>query len=78
MYYVLMRREISKYLITAISCRHLFNKIEGLEDNEVKLDFSLIYYISNEFIETYQTCKALSTKNVIAVNLPYYFRNKFS
>ncbi|WP_337860936.1 hypothetical protein [Ferroplasma sp.] len=71
MRYIIIRREISKYLITKISCDHMFNKIEILEDNDIVIDFLLVYYVSNEFIDAYIANKAISTKNIIERNLPY-------
>lgn len=68
--YVMMRREISKYLVTKVSCDHLFNKIEELGDNEIVLDFLLVYYISNEFIDAYIYDKKMSTKKIIEKNIP--------
>ena len=70
MIYVMMRREISKYLVTKVSCDHLFNKIEELDDNEIILDFLLVYYISNEFIDAYIADKAMSTKKITEKNMP--------
>ena len=70
MIYVMMRREISKYLVTKVSCDHLFNKIEKLDDNEIILDFLLVYYISNEFIDAYIADKAMSTKKITEKNMP--------
>ena len=70
MIYVMMRREISKYLVTKVSCDHLFHKIEELDDNEIVLDFLLVYYISNEFIDAYIADKAMSTKKIIEKNMP--------
>jgi hypothetical protein len=70
MKYVIIRREISKYLVSKISCDHMFNKIEALEDNEIIIDFLLVYYISNEFMDAYITNKALCTKKIIEKNLP--------
>ena len=65
-----MRREISKYLISRTSCDHLFRKIENLEDEEVILDFLLVYYVSNEFIDAYIANRAMSTKKIIERNMP--------
>ncbi|MEM0140170.1 MAG: hypothetical protein QXZ44_06125 [Ferroplasma sp.] len=70
MIYIIMRKEISKYLLTAISCNHLFYKINKQEDEKVKLDFLLVYYISNEFIESYLFNKALSPKDISEINVP--------
>ncbi len=70
MIYVMMRREISKYLVSKLSCDHLFNKIENLDDNEIVLDFLLVYYISNEFIDAYIADRAMSTKKIIEKNMP--------
>ena len=70
MIYVIMRKEISKYLISKISCDHLFNKIENLDDDQIVLDFLLVYYISNEFIDAYIADKAICTKNIIEKNMP--------
>ncbi|WMT52068.1 MAG: hypothetical protein RE471_04120 [Ferroplasma sp.] len=70
MRYVIMRREISKYLVSKISCDHLFKKIEGLEDQEIVLDFLLVYYVSNEFIDAYIANRAMSTKIIIEKNMP--------
>jgi hypothetical protein len=71
MRYIIIRREISKYLVSKISCDHMFNKIEKLEDNEIIIDFLLVYYISNEFLDAYIADKALCTKNIVERNLPY-------
>lgn len=70
MRYMLMRREISKYLVTKTSCDHLFSKIEALEDQEIILDFLLVYYVSNEFIDEYIANRAISTKKIIEKNMP--------
>ena len=70
MIYVMMRREISKYLVSKLSCDHLFNKIENIDDNEIVLDFLLVYYISNEFIDAYIADRAMSTKKIIEKNMP--------
>jgi hypothetical protein len=70
-----MRREISKYLISGISCDHLFRKIENLEEEEVILDFLLVYYVSNEFIDAYIANKAVSTKKIIEKNMPLTMKN---
>ncbi len=66
----MMRREISKYLVSKTSCDHLFMKIEKLEDREIILDFLLVYYVSNEFIDAYIADRAMSTKKIIERNMP--------
>jgi hypothetical protein len=75
MQYVIIRREISKYLISGISCDHLFRKIENLKEEEVILDFLLVYYVSNEFIDAYIANKAVSTKKIIERNMPLTMKN---
>jgi hypothetical protein len=75
MIYVLMRREISKYLVTKISCDYLFDKINNLNENEIRLDFTLVYYISNEFMEEYKINKNNCKKNITEVNMPLNFKN---
>ena len=65
-----MRREISKYLVSRASCDYLFKKIENLEDEEVILDFLLVYYVSNEFIDAYIANRTLSTKKITERNMP--------
>ena len=75
MIYVLMRKEISKYLITKISCDYLFDKINNLNENDIKLDFLLVYYISNEFMKEYKINKSICKKNITEVNMPLNFKN---
>lgn len=75
MIYVLMRREISKYLVTKISCDHLFDKINRLNENNIKLDFLLVYYISKEFMEEYKINKNKCNKNITEINLPLNFKD---
>jgi hypothetical protein len=70
MKYVILRREIAKYAISKISCDHMFSKIEALPDKEIIIDFLLVYYISNEFLDAYIANKALSTKRITEKNLP--------
>ena len=70
MKYVILRREISKYAVSKISCDHMFSKIEALPDKEIIIDFLLVYYISNEFLDAYIANKALSTKHITEKNLP--------
>jgi hypothetical protein len=70
MKYVILRREISKYAVSEISCDHMFSKIEALPDKEIIIDFILVYYISNEFLDAYIANKALSTKRITEKNLP--------
>jgi len=48
----------------------MFDKIERLEDNDIIIDFLLVYYISNEFIDAYIANKLLSTKYIVERNLP--------
>jgi len=75
MIYVLMRKEISKYLVTKISCDYLFDKINMLNENDIKLDFLLVYYISKEFMEEYKINKSKCNKNIIEINLPLNFKD---
>lgn len=75
MIYVLMRKEISKYLVTKISCDHLFDKINRLNENDIKLDFLLVYYISKEFMEEYKINKSKCNKNIMEINLPLNFKD---
>ncbi len=75
MIYVLMRREISKYLVTKISCDYLFDKINRLDENNIKLDFLLVYYISKEFMEEYKINKNKCKKNITEINLPLNFKD---
>ncbi len=74
MIYVLMRKEISKYLITKISCDYLFDKINNLNENDIRLDFLLVYYISNEFMRAYKTNKSICKKDITEVNMPLNFK----
>ena len=48
----------------------MFSKIEALQDKEIIIDFLLVYYISNEFLDAYIANKALSTKHITEKNLP--------
>ncbi len=75
MIYVLMRKEISKYLVTKISCDYLFDRMNNLNENEIKLDFTLVYYISNEFMKEYKINKNSCKKNITEVNMPLNFKN---
>ncbi len=71
MQYILIRREISKYLVTKISCDHMFDKLERVEDNEIVIDFLLVYYISNEFMDAYIANRHMSMKHIIEKNVPF-------
>lgn len=75
MIYVLMRREISRYLITETSCDHLFSKIKKLDDPDITLDFILVYYVSNAFMKGYIKNKNACTKNIREKNMPMVFKN---
>ncbi len=74
MIYVIMRKEISKYLVTKVSCDHLFSKIKKLDDPDITLDFMLVYYISYEFMDAYIKNKNNCTKNILEKNLPLTFK----
>ncbi|AGO61522.1 hypothetical protein FAD_0523 [Ferroplasma acidiphilum] len=78
MIYIIIRREISKYLVTKISCDHMFDKIERLDDNEVIIDFLLVYYISNEFIDAYIANRHMSMKHIVEKNIPLSMKKLLS
>jgi hypothetical protein len=48
----------------------MFDKIEKLDDNDIVIDFLLVYYISNEFIDAYIANKLLSMKHIVEKNIP--------
>ncbi|SMD30143.1 hypothetical protein [Picrophilus oshimae] len=68
-------KKISKYLTSRYVCNIIFASM--YKDDDVYLDFTGVYYISREFAEAYKYMKSLSKKNIIEINLPYYYRSLF-
>ncbi|NOL59332.1 hypothetical protein HLB00_00565 [Ferroplasma acidiphilum] len=56
----------------------MFDKIERLDDNEVMIDFLLVYYISNEFIDAYIANRAMSMKHIVEKNIPLSMKKLLS
>ncbi|WP_287954955.1 hypothetical protein [Acidiplasma sp.] len=78
MIYIMIRHEISRYLIAPLSCDYMFHKIESMDDDEVRIDFLMVYYISPQFLDEYIKDRLKSKKHIIELNVPYAYKSKLS
>jgi anti-anti-sigma regulatory factor len=61
--------EINKSLELNTNASDLIDKINKLEDDDIIIDFSNVYFISRTFAQAYYASKKRSSKKITEINL---------